>query len=88
MLFRGQNHVVALTVSLLCLASLARADTIFVNGDCGDDAWSGYGPACDDANRPRPKRTIQAAINLAADGDIVVLANGTYTAGQPHLNYL
>ena len=36
----------------------ANADTFYVNGSCGDDAWTGSNPACQAPDSP--KATIQA----------------------------
>jgi len=69
-----------------CLALLAlmtwpaRGDTYHVNGACGNDAWSGLHADCDDPNgMDGPKATIQAAVDVAAPGDVVVVVDGVYT---------
>ena len=61
---------------LLAVARPANADTIYVNGDCGDDAWTGTNPDC--AEPDGPKATIQAAIGVAINGDLIRVAPGTY----------
>ncbi len=57
----------------------ADADTIYVNPNCGDDAWTGENPECAAPNGPY--RTIQRALNEGMDGDTVILADGTYVEG-------
>ncbi|MCH8165435.1 MAG: right-handed parallel beta-helix repeat-containing protein, partial [Planctomycetes bacterium] len=65
------------TVAVVCatLSGTAVADTLYVNCSCGDDAWSGVDPNCVPADGP--KKTIQAAIDAAANGDEIVVAPGT-----------
>lgn len=48
----------------------------YVNGSCGDDSWRGISPSCSAPNGP--KKTIQAAINTAAQEDLIVIYPGTY----------
>ncbi len=49
----------------------------------GDDAWDGLGPFYDPVTSNGPKRTIQAAIDAAGDGDtvLVIAEAGTTYAG-------
>lgn len=71
---------VAAAALLLGIGSspLAQAQTtFFVNGNCGDDAWSGLSSVC--VGPSGPKRTIQAGMGLAQNGDTVVVADGLYT---------
>ncbi len=56
---------------------LAGAETYYVNDLTGNDSWMGTFP---DLNAQLgPKKTIQAAINMAQDGDTVVVADGIYS---------
>lgn len=65
---------------VLCASSLAPLSiaqgTWFVNGSCGDDSWTGITPTCQAPDGP--KRTIQAAMDLAATEDVVLVADGIY----------
>jgi hypothetical protein len=71
----------AIIVVLSLAAALAPAtlgrDTRYVNGECGDDAWSGLKAACQAPDGP--KHTIQAGIDAAGDGDTVQVSPGTYS---------
>ena len=49
---------------LLAVARPANADTTYnVNGDCGDDTWSGTNPTC--VGPDGPKATIGVANGLS-----------------------
>lgn len=73
--FRRVLYVLGLVFGTVFLAS---AQTVrYVNGPCGDDSWSGLSAVCQAPNGP--KRTIQAAMNLALTGDTVLVADGIYT---------
>jgi len=62
---------------LIFLSVEGFAGTAFyVSAGGGDASWDGRAPAWDGVHGP--KRTIQAAINVSADGDIVIAAPGTY----------
>lgn len=80
------GHIFLLIVSFqICSITNATEDVItpqysetvyYVNGSCGNDSWSGISPSCSAPNGP--KRTIQAAINAAAQEDLIVIYPGTY----------
>ncbi len=77
--------VVAIAVSGFEVTSVAGG-TYYVDGVCGDDAWSGLDPNCAGPNGP--KRTIQAAIDVAEPVDVVVVAPCSYTgAGNRDLDF-
>ena len=65
----------AFLVALAASAFPVLAGTIHV-APCGDDAWNGTSDVCAAPNGP--KRTIQAAINAAVNGDKITVAAGTY----------
>ncbi len=58
------------------LAANSHAADIFVNGTCGNDAWSGLSDVC--LVPDGPKATIQAGMNAAVNGDVVIVAQGEY----------
>ena len=58
------------------LATNGHAVDIFVNGFCGNDAWSGLTEVC--LAPDRPKATIQAGITAANHDDVVIVAQGEY----------
>ena len=69
----------------ICTASVTAQATYYVNGGCGNDAWTGTNEACEDPDGP--KKTIQDAIDGAVDGDTVIVADGVYTGnGNIDLN--
>ncbi|MCH7870634.1 MAG: hypothetical protein IID33_02940 [Planctomycetes bacterium] len=67
-------------LACLCLASpSAIADVLYVNGSCGDDAWTGLSPDC--IGPDGPKRTIRAGMSAGRTGDTVLVADGVYFEG-------
>jgi predicted outer membrane repeat protein len=62
---------------LVFAAGSAAQSTYYVNGSCGDNAWSGLSPVCQAPNGP--KKNIVSAWALAADYDTVIVAPGTYS---------
>ena len=83
---RTLSHCVCV-VGLLLITTVAGAQTsYYVNGSCGDNAWTGTSSVC--AAPDGPKATIQAAINATSNGDVVFVADGVYTgSGNKNLNY-
>jgi len=81
------RHAVGLAVlSLVLTAGAANATTLHVNGSCGDNANTGLKPVCGDPEGF--KATIQAGINAAVNGDVVMVADGTYTGvGNKELDF-
>lgn len=61
------------------VASPATAATLYVNGTCGNDAWSGLSPDCQGPDGP--VQSIALAISMSSDGDEVVVADGVYGGG-------
>jgi len=70
--------------ALLLAAAPARAETYYVNGTTGNDAWDGL---CEEwgGGTCGPKKTIQAGVNVALGGDDVIVADGVY-AGASNTN--
>lgn len=77
-----------LAVALLALiCSAGAADTFYVDGTSGDDAWDGRCQSWDGA-ACGPKRTIQSALDAAASGDSVLVLEGTYCGpGNKNLTF-
>lgn len=75
-MFRLKNRGCIVAASLLVSCGVAEAATWHV-APCGNDAWAGTVPAC--GGPAGYKRTIQAAINAASNGDFVHVAPGVYT---------
>ncbi len=51
----------------------------YVDGTNGNDNWNGLYAVFEPATSNGPKRTIQAALDLANDGDTVLVLPGTYS---------
>jgi hypothetical protein len=69
-------RLITLAVAALQFAAFAQT-TYYVNGSCGDDAWSGLSPVCQAPDGP--KQTINAAWTASAAGDTVRVAPGVYS---------
>jgi len=73
-----KKSLIIITVSLLifCTSYKIYSSTLFVDTN-GDDTWTGISSVCTAPDGP--KRNIQTAINAAASGDKLIIAQGTYT---------
>ncbi len=81
------NRRLAGILASTCLMSGALAQTTYyVDGSCGSDSWTGTDEIC---TAPiGPKQTIQAALDVAANGDEIIVADGTYSgSGNDDLDF-
>lgn len=68
------KHLISVCLGLA--VAVAGAKTVYVDGNCGDDAWAGSQRSC---GRPNgPKRTIGAALLITQAGDTVLIGEGIY----------
>lgn len=72
-----KSRFVCLILVFVSLTSL-NAATYYVNTTTGSDAWDGLSAESLGGN-VGPKATIQAAVDVAVDGDTILVAPGTYT---------
>lgn len=79
--------ILTASLALGLLALPAAADTIYVDGVNGNNAWDGL---CEvwDGETCGPKKTIQAGIDVTTDSDEVIVANAVYSgAGNINISY-
>jgi hypothetical protein len=82
-----KQFILTTTLTIGLLAFPAPADTIYVDGVNGNDAWDGL---CEtwDGGTCGPKKTIQAGINVAGNGDEVLIADATYSgSGNQNIRF-
>jgi hypothetical protein len=70
--------VIAAAALMFATGGAWAAKTVYVDGVNGNDAWDGL---CEewDGGTCGPKKTIQAGINVASNGDDVSVADAAYT---------
>jgi hypothetical protein len=68
----------ALALCLVATLAAKASQTIYVNATTGNDSWTGLCPT-HSTGSCGPKRTLQAGITAAADGDLVLAASGSYS---------
>jgi hypothetical protein len=75
----GVRHLGAVIAALAvaCVASTALAKTIYVDGVTGNDTWDGLSEEWNGTSGP--KKTIQAGITVASNGDDVSIADAVYS---------
>lgn len=76
----GYNRAGVSILLVFVGASSVMADTYYVNGGCGNDSWTGTSATCASPNGP--KQTIQAGINVASDGDTILVADFEYAGAN------
>ena len=65
------SALLGIAAAVVLVANSYAAD-IFVNANCGSDAWSGLSDVC--LGPDGPKKTIQAGITAAVNGDEIIVA--------------
>lgn len=65
------------SVAGILLSTQVSGQTIYVNGVCGNDSWSGTSPVCAAPNGP--KQTIQAAIPTDFSNLTIIVESGVYS---------
>ncbi|UCD75321.1 MAG: hypothetical protein JSV91_00070 [Phycisphaerales bacterium] len=86
---RCGNYAGLLAAAILFAAAgpTAVAKTVYVDGVNGNNDWDGL---CEewDGGTCGPKKTFQAGIAVAVDGDEVIVADGVYTGeGNTRIEY-
>jgi len=71
-----KNLACLATCLMLTFMANNASPTTYVDGECGNDSWTGTGWMCHAPSGP--KRTIQAAIDAAVSGDLIVVYPAVY----------
>ena len=81
------HFVLSVVVFVLCFGTISiNAADFYVNCTEGNDQWDGKAASWDEVHGP--KATVQAGLDTAGDGDVVILASGTYSgSGNRNLDF-
>ncbi|MCK5271426.1 MAG: hypothetical protein KAJ52_02570 [Sedimentisphaerales bacterium] len=81
------HFILSVVMSVLCFGTISLdAADFYVNCTEGNNQWDGKAAFWDEVHGP--KATVQAGLDAAGDGDVVILASGTYSgSGNRDLDF-